>query len=116
MNNDALKRLGLVISALTVIGGFFGFIYPNLFLTADEVAWVRNVRTNGLSFSEEERLNFIRWRENVTYEVKTLQVQVEEINRKLDAWREGGMIQTPKEKRQLVIDVIQELERQGVLK
>lgn len=107
-----VKRSTLVflISLFGIITTIMGFTYNNFFLDRDEIEFVRSLKQYQSATSHD-----IVWRTNITRDIKEIREHQEKLQKQIEQWKEDGRVQAPEEKRQLVIEIINELKRQGKL-
>lgn len=107
-----VKRSTLVflISLFGIVTTLLGFTYNNFFLDRDEIEFVRSLKKYQSVTSHD-----IVWRTNITRDIQEIRDQQQALRKQIEQWKEDGRVQGPEEKRQLVIDIINELKRQGKL-
>lgn len=107
-----VKRSTLVflISLFGIITTILGFTYNNFFLDRDEIEFVRSLKKYQNITSHD-----IVWRTNITRDIKEIRDQQEALKKQIEQWKHDGQVQDPAQKRELVIDIIEELKRQGKL-
>lgn len=104
------STLIFLISLFGIITTLLGFTYQTFFLDREEIEFVREMKKY-----QGNAVQDAAWKTNITRDIEDIRKHQEEIQRKLEAWQTGEIERREKENRAIVLQLIQELKKQGLL-